>query len=201
MITALGGISLQSIRSLYWIQLIARVLLFVYVYRNLTDIERPSRILKKLDVLKEFGEVFERGTAVKRWLLFQSVSMFTGIMLITFRYPYIYSIKGATPYIIGGVATMMLISEAVFSTVVGRFADKMGRKNSFYILIPLFSLANLLMIYSPTPKWLLLSGFFMGFRMLAGISSGSMTPELVPPECLGRWRGLIDFFSGLACIP
>ena len=30
---------------------------------------------------------------------------------------------------------------------------------------------------------------------------GSMTPELVPRECIGRWRGLISLFTGLVSIP
>jgi len=201
LITLFGGISLQSIRNLYWIQFIARVLLFVYVYRNLTDIERPNNIPKKIDILKEFGEVFERGTAVKRWILFQSINMFTMTMLVTFRYPYVFNVKGASQYIIGGIATTMLITEAIFSTVIGRIADKIGRKKAFYILIPLFSAANIVLILAPSPNWLLLSGFLMGFRMIASFSYGSMTPELVPPECMGRWRGIIGLFSGLACIP
>ncbi len=201
LLTILGGISLQSIRSLYWIQFAARLLLFFYAYRNLTDIERPNNVPKKVDILKEFGEVFERGTAVKRWILFQSINMFTMTMLATFRYPYIYEVKGASQYIIGGIATTMLITEAIFSTVIGRFADKVGRKKAFYILIPLFSAANLVMIFAPTPNWLLLAGLLMGFRMIASFSYGSMTPELVPPECMGRWRGILGFFSGLACIP
>ena len=201
LITLFGGISLQSIRSLYWIQFIARVLLFIYVYRNLTDIERPNSIPKKVDIIKEFGEVFEKGTAVKRWILFQSINMFTMTMLATFRYPYVYNVKGASQYIIGGIATTMLITEALFSTVIGRIADKVGRKKAFYILIPLFSAANIMLILAPSPNWLLLSGFLMGFRMIASFSYGSMTPELVPPECMGRWRGIIGLFSGLACIP
>ena len=201
LITLLGGITVHSIRSLYWIQFAARALLFLYVYRNLTDVDRPNSKPKGLDVAAEFGEVFRRGTAVKRWILFQSVNMFTMTMLSTFRYPYIYDVKGASQYIIGGVATATLVTEAIFSTVIGRFADKMGRKKAFYILIPLFSAANIALILAPTAGWLLFAGFLMGFRMIATFSYGSMTPELVPPECLGRWRGLIGLFTGLACIP
>jgi len=201
LITLFGGINVRSIRNLYWIQFAARLMLFLYVYRNLTDVERPNSKPKGLDVAAEFGEVFRRGTAVKRWILFQSVNMFTATMLFTFRYPYIYDVKGASQYIIGGVATATLITEALFSTVIGRFADKVGRKKAFYILIPLFSAANIALILAPTPGWLLLAGFLMGFRMIAAFSYGSMTPELVPPECLGRWRGLIGLFTGLACIP
>jgi len=201
LITLFGGIGLRSIRNLYWIQFIARVSLFIYVYRNLTDIIRPNNSSKEVNVLREFGEVFKKGTAVKRWLLFQGINMFTMVMLSTFRYPYVYDVKGASQYIIGGIATLMLITEAAFSTLIGRFADKMGRKKAFYILIPLFSAANIAMILAPSPQWLLVSGFLMGFRMIAGFSYGSMTPELVPPEYLGRWRGLIGFVAGLSSIP
>jgi len=201
LLTLFGGITVASIRRLYWIQFAARLILFLYVYRNLTDVERPNSAPKGLDLAAEFGEVFRRGTAVKRWILFQSVNTFTMTMLTTFRYPYVYDVKGASQFIIGGIATATLVTEAMFSTVIGRFADKMGRKKAFYILIPLFSAANLALVLVPTPVWLLVAGFLMGFRMIAGFSYGSMTPELVPPECLGRWRGLIGLFTGLACIP
>jgi len=201
LLTLFGGITVVSIRRLYWIQFAARLILFLYVYRNLTDVERPNSAPKGLDLAAEFGEVFRRGTAVKRWILFQSVNTFTMTMLTTFRYPYVYDVKGASQFIIGGIATATLVTEAMFSTVIGRFADKMGRKKAFYILIPLFSAANLALVLAPTPVWLLVAGFLMGFRMIAGFSYGSMTPELVPPECLGRWRGLIGLFTGLACIP
>lgn len=201
LITVFGGIGIQSIRNLYWIQFVVRVLLFVYVYRNLGDIDRVKRPSVKFNLSSEFGEVFQRGTAVRRWLLFQGINTFSRMMLATFRYPFIFDVKEGTQFIIGGIATTMLITETVFSTVIGRIADKIGRKKAFYLLIPFFSFANLLLIWSPSPFWLLVSGFLMGFRMIAGFSYGSMTPELVPPDCLGRWRGLIGFVTGLMSIP
>jgi MFS family permease len=201
LLTIFGGINVQSIKNLYWIQFLARVILFLYVLRNLGDIDRPDRSNIKLNVLLEFREVFRRGTAVKRWLLFQSINMFTMTMLSTFRYPFIYDVKGASQYIIGGIATTMLITEVLFSTVIGRTADRIGRKKAFYILIPLFSAANIVLIWAPSSIWLLFAGFLMGFKMIASLSYGSMTPELVPSDCLGRWRGLIGFFTGLMSIP
>jgi MFS family permease len=201
LLTIFGGINVQSIKNLYWIQFLARVILFLYVLRNLGDIDRPDRSKIKLNFLIEFGEVFRRGTAIKRWLLFQSINMFTMTMLSTFRYPFIYDVKGASQYIIGGIATTMLITEVLFSTVIGRTADRIGRKKAFYILIPLFSAANIVLIWAPSAIWLLFAGFLMGFKMIASLSYGSMTPELVPSDCLGRWRGLIGFFTGLMSIP
>lgn len=201
LLTIFGGINVQSIKNLYWIQFLARAILFLYVLRNLGDIDRPDRSKIKLNVLLEFREVFRRGTAIKRWLLFQSINMFTMTMLSTFRYPFIYDVKGASQYIIGGIATTMLITEVLFSTIIGRTADRIGRKKAFYILMPLFSAANILLIWAPSSIWLLFSGFLMGFKTIASFSYGSMTPELVPSDCLGRWRGLIGFFTGLMSIP
>jgi MFS family permease len=122
-------------------------------------------------------------------------------MLVTFRYPYIFEVKKGTQLIIGGVGTMMLITETIFSTIIGRIADNIGRKRAFYLLMPLMALANIFLIIAPSPRWLLLAGFLMGFRMIATFSYGSMTPELVPSDCLGRWRGILGFVTGLAAIP
>jgi len=201
LLTLFGGIGIESIRKLYWLQFAARLILFIYVYHNLTDIARPPREPLKLNIVSEFREIFERGIAVKRWLLFQSINMFTAVMLSTFRYPYIYDVKKATQFTIGGIASAMLITEALFSTIVGRFADKVGRKKAFYLLMPVFSAANILLIWANSPAWLVFSGILMGFRMIATFSYGSMTPELVPPDCMGRWRGLIGLCTGLASIP
>ncbi len=199
-LTYLGGITLRGIRGLYWIQFVARIILFIYLYRNLTDIQREPRVTENGNIVADFREVFQRGTAVKRWLLFMALNMFTMSMLTTFRYNYAFEVKGATQFILGGFATAMLVTETIFSTVIGRIADSIGRKKAFYILTPLFSLANLVLIYAPNPYWLLLAGFLMGFRMIAGFSYGSMTPELVPSDCIGRWRGLIGLVTGLASI-
>lgn len=201
LITWFGGINVEGIRPLYWMQFAARIILFIYVAAVMTEIVRPKRKPGKANPVGDFKEVFRRGTAVKRWLLFLSLNMFTGTMMTTFRYPYAYEVKGASQFIIGGIATAMTLTEAVFATPIGRLADKIGRKKTFYLLTPLFSLANLLFIFAPSPAYLLLAGLLLGFRMITGFAYGSMTPELMPPDCMGRWRGLIGLCTGLATIP
>ena len=201
LLTVFGGIGINSIRKIYWIQFIARLALFLYVYRNLTDVDRPYTNANKINVIRDFGEVFKRGTATGRWLLFMSLNMFTLTMLTTFRYPYVYEIKNGTQFILGGIGTTIILTETLFSTVIGRTADNIGRKKAFYILMPLMATANIVLILAPSPEWLLVAGFFMGFRMIASFSYGSMTPELVPRDCLGRWRGIVGFVTGLAAIP
>ena len=200
-ITWIGGINVRSIRLLFWMQLVARIVLFLYVVVRLTEIDRPPRKESGLNFMEEMRDLLSRGVAVRRWLLYISISMFTGTMMMTFLYPYVYEVKGANQFIIGGVATLITLSEALFSIPLGRTADKVGRKKVLYILIPLFSLANFLLILIPTPIYLLPIAVLLGFRMIAGYIAGSMTPELVPKDCIGRWRGIIGLSTGLITIP
>ncbi len=201
LVTWFGGINAEGIRPLYWIQFLTRILLFCYVAFKLTEITRPTRKSQMTNPISGFREVFQRGTAVKRWLLFLSLNMFTSGLMTPFRYPFAYEVKGAGPFIIGGITTAMILTEALFSTPLGRLSDRLGRKHLFYLLTPLFCLANILFIVAPSPEWLLLAGFLMGFRILSSFSYGAMTPELVPRDCIGRWRGLIGLCTGLATIP
>lgn len=196
-----GGITVSGIRPLYWIQFVSRVVLFVYVSLKMVEIVRPKQDFESFTRIGSFGEVFEKGKAVKRWLLFTSLNTFTSTMLLTFRYPYAYEVKGATPFIISGIVTAMILTQAIFSTPFGRLGDKIGRKKMFYILTPLFSMANILFAVTPFPEFLLLAGFLLGFRMISILASGAITAELVPSSCMGRWIGLIGLVSGLASIP
>lgn len=47
---------------------------------------------------------------------------------------------------------------------------------------------------------LLASGFLQGFWMLAAVTRGAMTAELVPTSLLGRWYGILHMFKGLVGI-
>ena len=200
-VTYLGGMNADGIRPLYWIKFIVSIILFLFVYRRLQEVERPIKEKRKRDIIGDFREVFTRGTATKRWLLFLSLNMFTSGMMMPYRYPYANEIKGADQFIIGGITTAMILTEAIFSTPLGRMADRIGRKKLFYFLTPLFCAANLIYIWAPSSEWLILAGFLMGFRMLSAFAYGSMTPELVPSDCIGRWRGLIGLCTGLLTIP
>jgi DHA1 family bicyclomycin/chloramphenicol resistance-like MFS transporter len=127
--------------------------------------------------------------------------MFTGSMLVLFRYPFAHEVKGAGPFIIGGITTALILTEALFAAPIGRLADRIGRKKLYYMLTPVYCLSYLLFAFAPSPEWLLPAGFLMGFRMLTNVSGSAMTPELVPMDCIGRWRGIIGLCTGLITIP
>jgi MFS family permease len=201
LVTIFGGINIEGMKPLFWLQFLVEVTLVIYAYIKVTEIERPERETRRTSPLNGFAEVFHRGIAPKRWLLFLSINMFTMTIVSTFRYPFAYEVKGADQFVIGGMTTSMILTEAVFSTPLGRLTDKIGRKKIFYSITPFFCLANIVLVLATSPGWLILAGLLMGFRMLGYFSYGSMTPELVPRDCMGRWRGLIGLFTGIASIP
>jgi len=201
MVTMFGGMNVEGIRPLYWIQFVAQILLVVYASRRMVEIKRPVRTSRSINPLEEFREIFRRGTATKRWLLFLATNYFTMSMISPFRYPFAHEVKGAGPFIIGGMTTAMILTEALFAAPLGRITDRIGRKKMFYILTPVYCLSYVIFVLAPSQEWLLLAGFLMGFRMLSYVAYGAMTPELVPRDCIGRWRGLIGLCLGLASIP
>jgi len=201
LVTMFGGMNVEGIRPLYWIQFAAQVLLVVYASRRMVEMERPERTSRSINPLEEFREIFRRGTATKRWLLFLATNYFTMSMISPFRYPFAHEVKGAGPFIIGGMTTAMILTEALFAAPLGRITDRIGRKKMFYILTPIYCLSYVIFVLAPSQEWLLLAGFLMGFRMLSYVAYGAMTPELVPRDCIGRWRGLIGLCLGLASIP
>ena len=200
-ITWFGGLTAEGIRPLFWIQFVVQIVLFLFVALKLSEVERPKLEPKRFDPVGDFREVFRRGSSTKRWLLFLSLNMFSSGLMVPYRYPYANEIKGANQFIIGGIATATVLTEAIFATPMGRMADRIGRKKLFFMLLPLSCLSNIIYILAPSPEWLLLAGLLAGFRMVAMFTYGSMTPELVPRDCIGRWRGLIGLCTGLVSIP
>ena len=80
-VTYFGGMNADGIRPLYWIKFIVSIILFLFVYRRLQEVERPIKEKRKLDIIGDFREVFTRGTATKRWLLFLSLNISVPISL------------------------------------------------------------------------------------------------------------------------
>lgn len=201
LITVFGGLSVEGIRPLYWLQFAGQCALLIYALTQMTEVTRPSSKVGKTSVMGDFREVFERGTALKRWIVFETVGMFITSMTTPFRAPFANEVQAADQFIIGGMASASLLIQVLFATPLGRLADRKGRKKVFYALIPLYWASNLLLVFAPTPEILIASGALLGFHMITNIAvQASIRAELVPIDCIGRWRGILRLFGGLASI-
>jgi MFS family permease len=129
--------------------------------------------------------------------------MFTTSLVTPFWYPFVSEIKMADQFIVGGMATIGILITTLLATPMGRFADKIGRKKIYYLLNPIIALSYLSIILVPVghPVLLMIPAILRGFSMIVGIVIvGSMTAELVSPMYIGRFRGLLGLFGGLAGI-
>ena len=196
----LGGVSVHSVRTLYWIYFAVGIVPTIYAYRRMPEIHRERPAATRLNVLADLREVFRGGRALKRYAGLVATSEFALVMLMTFMYPYAYEIGSATPFVLGAMSTAVTLAEVVFSTVFGRLADRLGRKRAYLMLTPLFVSGNLLLILSPTPGLMVVAGLMFGFRMISSVVYSSIGPELVPANCIGRWRGMVGVVQSLAAM-
>lgn len=201
LISFFGGISAPGIRPLYWIQFAGQCIVLLFVFSKMTEVERPEKRRMESSFVGDFREVFERGTALKRWITFSTLGMFIMSLTSPFMAPFANEVKGADQFIIGGMASASLVVQVLFATPLGRLADKMGRKKVFYALTPLNWASNLLLVFAPSHALLIVSGVLLGFQNIVSIAVlASIRAELVPVDCLGRWIGILSLFGGLASI-
>ena len=92
------------------------------------------------------------------------------------------------------MVTAYAVVPLVLGIPLGRLADKIGRKRVIYLTIPLVWASSLLLIWAPSPGFLVAAGVFQGFFHIGGPIRGAMGFELVPPEQMGRWLGVIRLF-------
>jgi hypothetical protein len=202
LITLFGGISVEAIRPLYWIQFTTQVVLLLFVATQLGKIDRVKNGEERKSFLEGFRDIFKHGRALKGFILFSMLRGFTMSMMGPFRAPFAYEVKEAGQFILGLMVSAPLLVEVLFSTPLGRLSDKIGRKKLFYLLTPILCLSNLLFVTAPTPELLILSSLLLGFDpILSTVAQGARTPELVHSDYLGRWRGLLGLFGGLVSIP
>ena len=201
MVTHFGGIGVEGIRPLYWTQLVAGVVLFFFLATQLKEIDRPN-VRSNSGFAEDYMDVFRKGMALKRWIIFAVVTSFPTAMVTPFQQPFAHEVKQADQFILGGMITASLAVQILFSASLGSLADTIGRKKVIYMTEPLYWASTLLLVLSPSPEFLVISSILGGFRMIADYVC--MTPlmvELVPIEFIGRWRGILGLSQGLISIP
>jgi MFS family permease len=103
------------------------------------------------------------GKHLNSWLMISAITQVPRGMVFPFSQVYAYQIKGANEFILGAMVTGCALASIVFAIPLGRLADRVGRKKALYLIIPLFWLSNLLLIWAPSPAFLIFAGILAGF--------------------------------------
>jgi ACS family glucarate transporter-like MFS transporter len=193
-ISSFGGISVEGIRPLYWLEVAGLLSAAFLIYRWFRD--PVEHVSTRKSVLSDMGRVFKEGTAVRRWILYQMVSMLTNYM--AFYVPlYAREVKGADQYTLGAMDTAFYVVVVLFAIPSGVLADRIGKKRLITMITPIYSAAMLLLVAADSSPLLILAGLMSGFSFVAGVTQGAISVELMPKDILGSWFGLNGLFRGL----
>ncbi len=200
-IAASGGMNVEGLRPIFYLQFAVLVVEFTLIAWRFTN---PSKRVTRggLGMMEGVKQVLEKGVAVKRFLLYQSIQMVPFFLNAIYIPLYAAEVKGADAYTLGGMATAALLVPLILSIPSGRLADKIGRKKVVYLCLPLYCLSLVLLAIAPIgATWLLVaSGVFQGFYTLGMVTGNAMRAEIVPISLLGSWGGLLGLFGGIVGI-
>ncbi len=117
------------------------------------------------------------------------------ILLVGFTVPVFTSLWGLSGSYAGWIAASALGGSLLGSVVLGRLADRIGRRRIFQASILWYAVFTALTALAWGP------GSLSAFRFLAGIGLGgmlvvdpSMLAEYLPPQKRGRYLVVLDFF-------
>ncbi len=139
-------------------------------------------------------EILKKNKNARKWLLISAVGALPQAMIM----PYVQvfaSDKGAGVTLLAGMVTAQALTSTFLGYPVGVIADKIGRKKVLFVLIPLYWLANILLIVTQANWLLIVVGFLLGLYEITSPLAGAVQRELVPNEVMGTWIGITRFFN------
>ena len=193
LVTVFGGVNAGGIRPLFFFSSIVTGITFILIWAQLSD--KKGRIARggRPNFFRDLHQVLREGQHLNRWLVISSLNSLPMAMVFPFSQVFAHEIKGADPFILGAMVTGSALTSILFAIPLGRLADRVGRKRILYLTMPLFWSSNLMLIWATSPAFLLIAGILQGFFYIGSPIAAAMERELVPPEQMGRWLGIVRF--------
>ncbi len=195
LITAFGGLSVEGIRPLYWMEVAGLLASGLIIYKFFVN-PRHRGGLEPPKLAGDLRRVFEEGVMVKRWLALGTLSVLPMFMAIYVPL-YAKELKGATQYTLGLMDAAYWTLIVILAIPLGISADRFGRKKLAMLLTPIYSTSLLLIVFAPNDLVLIAGGLLSGSIWLALVTEASLWVEAVPRELLGSWSGIKGLVRGL----
>lgn len=191
LVTVFGGINVDGIRPLFFVCLGGVVIMFVLILTQLSNRRWGTTAPSGLNLFQDYARVFKEGRNLKRWLAIASITGLPMGVVVPFVQPYAHDFKNADQFILGAMVTAAALMPLLLGIPFGRLADRIGRKKVIYTMIPLVWASYFMLMYAPNSAFLIAAGAFQGFFTITGITTEAMSREMVPPEHMGRWIGIL----------
>jgi len=194
-ISRFGGLSVEGIRPLYWLQTAGIAAAAAVIYLWFQNPVAPGGGGRR-SLAEGVRRILDEGTTVKRWILYQVISAFP--MYLAIYVPlYAREFKMADQYTLGMMDTGFYVVVTLLAIPSGILADRIGRRRLIALVTPLYCLSMLLLVYADGAPLLILAGLLSGFSFVSGVTAGAISVELVPRDLLGSWFGLHGLFRGI----
>lgn len=197
LVISFGGATVEGIRPLFYIILIGTIGTFLLILTQLSNRRWKTKGNVVPNLIRDLSQVFKEGRNLKRFLLISSASYLPHSMLIPFTQPFAHEFKGADEFVLGAMVTGFALTSLLLGIPLGRLADRIGRKKVLFLIAPFFWASSFLLIWAPSPGFLIVAGILQGLFEINSVVAGAMAFELVPAEQMGRWTGIIGFFRML----
>jgi MFS family permease len=196
-----GGISVDGIRPLYYVQLVGFSVVSLFVILKLEDID-VDRMARPNSFMEEYREMFGAGQRLKLFAVLQSMGSITWGLSMPFPFVYAADFKGADAITIGYMGTCFGILAMILAIPMGMWADKRGRKFTIFITRPFFYASYILLVLAPPgTSWMLLLAWCCRGVMMSSRSWMTMSMEMVPQKYRGRWTGFLSLLQNAIRVP
>jgi MFS family permease len=201
-ISTLGGISVQNIKPLFYIQIVGVCLLSFFAYQKIVNVPLKKKDNEKTSIISDFREIFRDNTSLKKFILLRCFNGFKNFLVSPFIMIYANEIKGVNAFTIGVMDSALQVIATLVAIPLGRFSDKFGRRRLIFLQEISLVIRFLLLLFAPfnKPEYLILGWAISGIAM-GGMGWSTMTMEMVPAGQRGRWSGISQLFNGMAMIP
>ena len=185
----------DSIRPLFLITLVITGLSLLVVIFRLENIQWGTGSKEKRSVVKDAVAILKADKNCVKWLFCSGVSAMPMAMVIPYIQVFAAEVKHADAATLAAITTATAVTSVCLGYFLGILSDRIGRKKIVIATILLYIAGLVLLMVTKVQSLLIIVGLMAGFQELGMTLAASMQNELVPRSVIGRWQGVVRFFS------
>ena len=188
----------NTIRPLFLITLIITIIsLLVVVFKLSFSRWTTSNSAVKRNVFKDAVAILKADKTCVKWIFMAIVGNMPVAMVVPYVQIFVAETKNASVTTLSGMVTATALTSVVCGYFFGILGDRFGRKKILSFTIGLYLVGLVLLVTTKSPFMLLTVGILQGFQEIGGPLAASIQNELVPHKVMGRWVGVVRFFSSM----